>query len=139
MLINQFLLLMNVQRQHHFFWLQLWNSFSDSNWTLRNSVLRSISLYMHDNLLYRNSVCTLWLRLLTIFLLLRNPYLRCLFFSLLARWEVYDICICFWMFEHSNVWLWLHPFFYKQSIFDPRPENRLSSSKKPLKSCLAIV
>ena len=24
-------------------------------------------------------------------------------------------------------------FFYKQSIFDPRPENRLSSSKKPLK------
>ena len=25
----------------------------------------------------------------------------------------------------------LYPFFYKQSIFDPRPENCLSFSKKP--------
>ena len=33
-----------------------------------------------------------------------------------------------------------YSFFYKQSIFDPRPENCLSCSKKsPLKNCLAIV
>ena len=70
-------------------------------------VLGSISSYTHDDLLCGNSVCTLWVILLAILLLSRNSFLTCLFFSLLARFKVYDICICFWMFERSNVWFCL--------------------------------
>ena len=31
----------------------------------------------------------------------------------------------------GSVFIDLHGFFYKQSIFDPHPENCLSFSKKP--------
>ena len=100
--IDQFFLLINVQIQHRIFRLQLQICQIHIVVMIKPWVLHSISSYKHDNLLYGNSVRTLWVRLLAILHLSRNSCLTCLFFNLLARFEVYDICICFWMFECSN-------------------------------------
>ena len=64
------------------------NSFQGSNQTLY-----CISSYKHDNLS----------RLLTVLLLSRYSCMTCLFFSLLARIEVYDIQICVQTFYFVNV------------------------------------
>ena len=100
--------MINVQSKHCIFRLQLricqihFLVLLIKPWEILR-VLGSISSYKHDNVLYGNSIRTLSVRLSAILLLSRNSCRTCLFFSLLTRYEVYDIYICFWIFEHSNV------------------------------------
>ena len=49
----------------------------------------------------------------------------------LLKWNKKTFFIVFeWPYKISYTVTWSTPFFYKQSIFDPRPENCLSFSKK---------
>ena len=107
--MDYFFFLINVQSQHRIFWLQLQVCHFHflvliDTWEII-WVLGSNSSYKHDNLLYRKSVRILWVRLLVILPLSWISCLTCLFFTFLARLEVYDIYIYFLMFQCSNVWL----------------------------------
>ena len=94
---TSFASLINVPPQHRIFRMQ--QQICQIHFLVLIKCWVPISLYKYDNLLYGNSVCTLWVWLLANLRLSRNLWLACLVFSLPARFGFNDIWICFWTFH----------------------------------------